>query len=318
MPRARHLLLLTLLAYFATGVYQVRPDERAVVRRFGRVVARPRPGLWVGLPWGIDRVDRVRVRTVRQLDIGYNPDGDDAPGMPAGQWLTGDQNLVNVRLVVEYAVDDADGRLDDFVANRDAADWALARETEAAANEWVAGRPVDEVLLAGRAALPRWLMATLPDRLGRQRLGLEVIRVSVAHLAAPAEVRDAFDAVNQAQTAVRTRENQARQRAGELTREAEAVRFRSGQQAEAYRREKLALAAADAESFTKRLDQYQRSRATNPDVLAAIWWDEIGRTLLGMRGRGRADLLDPYLGPNGLDVTQFVSPRPKPGEPAGR
>ena len=56
--------------------------------------------------------------------------------------------------------------------------------------------------------------------------------------------------------------------------------------AEAARREKLALAAADAEAFTKRFDQYRRLKATNPDILAMIWWDEIGRTLLGMRGRG--------------------------------
>ena len=46
----------------------------AVVRRFGQVVARPGPGLWVGLPWGIDRVDRVPVRTARQLTVGYDPD----------------------------------------------------------------------------------------------------------------------------------------------------------------------------------------------------------------------------------------------------
>ncbi len=309
--RFRHLvILLAAVAYLATGVTTVRPDERAVVRRFGRVAARPGPGLWVGLPWGIDRVDRVRVRTVRQRDVGYNPDaGDDTGAMPRGQFLTGDQNLVNVKLVVEYAVDDADGPLDNYVMNRDIADAVISAEAEAAAAEWVAGRPVDEVLLTGRAALPRWLMARLPDRLAAPRLGVLVQRVSVDHLAAPAEVRDAFDAVTQAQNAIRTRENQARQQAAEKLREADAAKFRAEQQAEAYRREKLGLAAADAEAFGKRLDQYRRSKAVNPDVLAGVWWDEIGRMLAGMRGRGRVDVLDPYLGPSGLDVTQFLSPK---------
>src|SRR5580765_7293125 len=101
--RLRYGLIVAFLAYLATGIAQVRPEERAVVRRFGKVVARPGPGLWIGMPWGIDRVDRVPIRSVRQLDVGYNPDaGDDAPGTPAGQFLTGDQNLVNVKLVVEY------------------------------------------------------------------------------------------------------------------------------------------------------------------------------------------------------------------------
>ena len=306
MLRSRYLLLIAVVAYLATGVRQIGADERAVVRRFGAVVARPGPGLWVGLPWGIDRLDRVRVRTVRQLAVGYNPDTEDAT--PSSGWLTGDQNLVDVRLVAEFAVGSDDTSLDDFVTNRDVADVVLAREVETAAAEWVAGRPVDEVLLTGRTALPRRLLEAAPGRLAPHRLGLEVLRVSVDYLAAPSEVRDAFEAVNQAQTGVRTRENQARQRAAELLREAQAVHFRTRQQAEAYQREKLSLAAADADAFTKRLDQYRRLRETNPDILTAIWWDEIGRTLLGMRGRGRIDLLDPHLGPDGLDVTQFVTP----------
>src|SRR6478672_10857738 len=98
MARLRYLLLLALLAYLATGVYQVGPEERAVVRRFGKVVARPGPGLGFGLPWGIDRVDRVPVRTVRQLRVGYDPETAGETGAPPGQMLTGDQNLVNVQL----------------------------------------------------------------------------------------------------------------------------------------------------------------------------------------------------------------------------
>ena len=155
MPRTRHLLLIALAAYLLTGLAQVRPEERAVVRRFGRVVARPQPGLWVGLPWGIDRVDRVPVRTLRQVTAGYDPGvGFDAPGTPPGQLLTGDQNLVNVQLVLAYAIGETDADLDDFVMHQDQVDAVLGREAEAVAAEWAAGRPVDEVLLTGNAALP--------------------------------------------------------------------------------------------------------------------------------------------------------------------
>jgi membrane protease subunit HflK len=312
MFRLRYLLPLALAAYLLTGVYQIGPDERAVVRRFGRVVARPGPGLWIGLPWGIDRVDRVQVRTVRQLDVGFIPENtEDTPFTPPGQFLTGDQNLVNVKLVVEYAIDDRDGELEAYVANRAAADAVLNREAETVAGEWVAGRPVDEVLLTGRAALPRWVMERLAERLKSHRIGIVLQRVSVDHLAAPMEVRAAFEAVNQAQTGILTQENQARQEANQRLREAEAAKFKLEQQAEAYRRGKLSLAKADAESFTKRLEQYRRLRQSNPDILTAIWWDEMGRTLLGMKGRGRVDLLDPYIGPGGLDVTQFLPPRKK-------
>lgn len=312
MRRLAYLLLIVLVVYLATGVAQVGPDERAIVRRFGRVVARPGPGLWVGLPWGFDRVDRVQVRTVRQLHVGYtNETIEDSPGTPPGQFLTGDQNLVNVKLVVEYAIDDRDGELEDYVTQRDSVEAILAREAEAIAGEWVGGRPVDEVLLTGRAELARWVTRRLSERTTSHRLGVVVQRVSVDHLAAPQEVRDAFEAVNQAQTGILTRENQARQEAAQRVREAETTQFRLGQQGEAYRAEKLALAKADAESFRNRLDQYRRLRQTNPDILVAIWWEEMGRTLVGMKGRGRVDLLDHHVGPNGLDVTQFLSPKKK-------
>ena len=317
MPRLRYLLLIAAVAYLATGVAQVRPEERAVVRRFGRVVARPGPGLWVGLPWGIDRVDRVPVRTARQLAVGFEPaEESDAPDTPAGQLLTGDQNLVNLKLVLEYAVDERDGGIDDYVRQRDAVEAVLAREAEAAAREWVAARPVDEVLLAGRAALPRWVMARLPDRLAPHRLGVVVQRASVDHLAPPdrvanVSVRDAFEAVNQAQTNIATREFQARQEAAQRLRDARAKEVQLRQEGEATARDSITRATAEAEVFRQRLDQYRTLRESNPDVLAAIWWDETAKLLGGMKARGRIDLLDHHLGPDGLDVTQFVQPKKK-------
>jgi membrane protease subunit HflK len=304
--------LVLVLAYLATGVVQVGPEERAVVRRFGRVVARPGPGLWVGLPWGIDRVERVPVRTARQLEVGFALDAvEDAGATPPGQFLSGDENLVNVRLVVEYAIDDRDGELEHYLAHRDRTDAVLTRVAETLAGEWVAARTVDEALLTGRAALPAWLTPRLTDRLAGRRLGVLVQRVSVDSLTAPNEVRAAFEAVNQAQTAISVRENEARLEGNRRARDAEAVRFKLLQQAAAYRTEKVALAAAEAGAFTTRLDQYRRLKVANPDLLAAIWWDEMGRVLVGMKGRGRVDLLDQYLGAGGLDVTQFLPPKKK-------
>lgn len=307
MPRLRYLLpSLALLAYLATGVAQVGPDERAVVRRFGRVVARPGPGLWVGLPWGIDRVDRVQTRTVRQLPVGFSPEeASDAPGVPSGQLLTGDQNLVNVKLVVEYAIDDRDGELDQYVLHRDQVDAVLGRTTETLAAEWVGARRVDAVL-SGRASLVGWVSARLSERIAPSRLGIVVQQVSVEFLSAPEEVRDSFEAVNQAQTAIRTRLNQAEQEAQRLTSEAEGLRLKLASEAEAYRDEKLKQATADADAFRARLAQYQRLAPNNPDLLAALWREEMAKVLNTLKTNGRIELLDDVLGPNGLELNQFI------------
>lgn len=302
MTRTRLFFLIMFVAYLATGVGTIRPDERGVVRRFGRVVARPGPGLWVGLPWGFDQLDRVSVRTARQLTVA----GDDGVAL---SFLTGDQNLVTARLVVEYGVGASDNDLDRFVAVRDRVDVVLARETEAAVAEWLAARTVDDVLLTGRAVLGARLGQSLPARLAPLGLGVVVQRVSVESLGPPDDVREAFEKVNQSQTDVQTKENQAKRDADRRIREAEATATRLTAGAEAYRVERIAAATAEADTFLARLIEYRRVRATNANALASIWWDETGRILLGLKGRGRIDLLDAHLGKDGLDVSQFLPPK---------
>src|SRR5947209_20315446 len=104
MRRLLLILVALFAAYLLAGITAVRPGERAVVRRFGAVVATPGPGLWVGLPWGLERVDRVAVDLVRCVTVGYEPDADAEAPLPAGHLLTGDQNVVTVRIVIDYAV----------------------------------------------------------------------------------------------------------------------------------------------------------------------------------------------------------------------
>jgi membrane protease subunit HflK len=273
----------------------VEPEERAVVRRFGRVVATPGPGLWIGFPWGIDRIDRERVRIVRQLAVGAS---DEDPG----QFLTGDQNLLNARLIVEYAVDPA--ALPNYVAQKEQIEPALRRETEALAAEWIASRSVDQAL-AGRSQLSQWLNERLPLQLASRNLGLSIERIAVESLAAPEEVREAFEAVNQAQTAIRTRTNQASQEAERHINEANTAKFRRATEAEAYRNERVTSVKAEAAAFLARLDQYQRHRG-NPDWLATVWREEIGKLLALVAQRGRIEILDDYLGPNGLELHQFL------------
>lgn len=309
----RHLILvaiLALLTYLLTGIAQVRPGEQVVVRRFGRVVATPGPGLWVGLPWGFETIDRVAVDRVRRVTIGYLPEVDEAVvEAPPGQLLTGDQNLVDVQMVIDYAV--RPDAVVEYAAIRDRADGAIARAAEAALAEWVAGRSVDDVLVTGKSVLPAWLTARLRERLEVYRLGIDVQAAGVTHLAPPEQVRAAFNDVTRAQAAIRTREQEANQEAERLRQQAETKVFQWTQSAAAAAHEQLTRAKADGAGFQQRLAQYQRSRRTNPDVLTALWWEEMGPLLTRLRVAGRLDVLDAYLGAEGLDIMQ-VGPRPKP------
>src|SRR5438445_6403360 len=144
----KYLLGLLLIAYLLTGATQVRPGERAVVRRFGQVVAEWEPGLHVGLPWGMDRVDRVAVDQVRRVPVGYQPGLSDAdPAIPAGQLLTGDHNLVNVQVVVDYAVRPT--KVVDYVVQQERVDGFVAYAAQTLLAESVAGHTVEDVLITG-------------------------------------------------------------------------------------------------------------------------------------------------------------------------
>src|SRR6478672_3334824 len=103
-------ILLLIALYLLTGVYVVRANEQAVVRRFGRVVAeRVAPGPHYRLPFPIDRVDRLKVREQKVVSVGFDlPDSllGVRPARVQTEFLTGDQNLVNIELLVQYVIRD--------------------------------------------------------------------------------------------------------------------------------------------------------------------------------------------------------------------
>jgi membrane protease subunit HflK len=301
--------LIFLIYTAATAVTQVRPDERAVVRRFGRLLPdKPGPGLYVGWPWGIDRVDRVGVR-VRRVEVGFTgKDPDEGTATPAGQLLTGDHNLVNVQAEIHFTVVEAE--VEKYFLQADRADKLVARAAEAVLAAWVAGRKVDEVLLGGKAFLPRELVAEVQERLRQYDLGVRVEAASITRLNPPDEVKDAFDRVAQAQNSIQTQLNAAHEAAQSKLRIAEADMFRIKRLTASYARSQELQARVEAENFLKRLDQYRHLSRANPDYLNTLWLDDVTRLFARMKDAGRLDVLDHYLTGEGLNILQFP-PLPK-------
>jgi modulator of FtsH protease HflK len=313
MRTVRYVLLalvaIVVVGYLLTGVVQVQPGERAVVRRFGQVLTeKPGPGLWIGLPWGMDRVDRVSIDEVRRVEVGYQPDQDDGVSTPPGQLLTGDHNLINVRVALRYRV--REEQLEEYVLHRDRADMIIARVAESVLAEWAAGRQVDDVLLQGQVALGDWLVSETQKRLEPYGLGVEVQQANVAHLFAPPDVKDAFDEVTRAQTAIRTRVNGAEQEAERRMREAQSEKYRLLQLAAADARDKKLRAQAEADAFVLRLEQYRKLKQDNPEFLQRVWLDEMSKLFAKLQANGQLDLLDHHLSADGLDFT-LIQPPPK-------
>lgn len=309
MKTVRWLVIVLFVGYLLTGIHQIRTEERAIVKRFGRITARPGPGLWIGLPWGIDRVERVPIAQVQRVSVGFQLDGEESTlAVPPGLLLTGDDNLVNLRVSVDFAVAEGDAALDDYVLNRASAEAVIARETESLLTEWASGRRIADILRDSSGDLPGWLTPRLQVRLEPHHLGVRIQVASVALSAAPSEVKQDFERVNQAEAVNKTREQRAIQEKTQRVREALNTEYRLQQEATSYAEAREAIAREEAKAFVQRLEQFHRLRQQHPDILNAIWWEEMSRVFVNLKERGRIDVLDHYLGPDGLTITTVVPP----------
>jgi membrane protease subunit HflK len=243
------LLIVLLLSYLATSLYQVRPGERAVVRRFGRVLADARgPGLHIGLPWGLDQVDRVAVDEQRQLTVGYVPlDDPKADALAIGQVLTGDGHLVNVRLSVFYRVQE--NRVADYVLHRDRLEHLLSRAAEEALVVVLARQRVDAVLLGQAKDLEADLGAYLATRLRSHQVGVAVRSVNVNYVAVPPQLEQAFLDVTRARTQREIAEREAVNAKSVVVSVARQDARRQHSETAAAAHDRLARARAEATAF---------------------------------------------------------------------
>lgn len=293
-----------LIVWILSGVTQVQPGERAVIRRFGQVLDnKPGPGLYVGLPWGVERVDRVKIEEERRIRVGFDGRSpSDTSGILPGQMLTGDHNLINLQVEISYRV--VEDEVVDYVVQQERVELLLARAGEAVLSEWVAGRPVDDIW--GRKELPgKPFTQEVQNRIAPYRLGIQVLNASVTHLAPPDDVRTEFEKVSLTHAGIETAKNEATQIGNRKKTDAEIAANSITSSAKAYQFQQRREAEAEAENFTERLKQYRELAKANPHYLNALWWDEMSKLYEQMRRNGRIDLLDNRLSADGLDITQF-------------
>ncbi|MBT4817093.1 MAG: FtsH protease activity modulator HflK, partial [Lentisphaerae bacterium] len=239
-----------LVLYAATGIYTVKPDERAVVRRCGKAlkISQP-PGLHLGLPWGFDQISKIRALQMKReavgMDLTARTLGRRSEPLEA-QCLTGDKNLVIIPAVAQYRISDAHRylfRLSDAPA--------LVRNAVSAALSSVISRmSVDDVLTSHRLAIQSEVMrrasAVLNERHGA---GVQLMSVSLEGGTPPPEVADAFRDVARARGDAARAINQARGYANRIRPEAEGDAQRIVSEAEAEAEEMVHIATGDAERF---------------------------------------------------------------------
>ncbi len=251
--------------WLLTGFYMVRVDEQAVVRRFGGVVGdRVGPGLHLGLPWGIDRVDRLKVREQKRLNVGFEFP-DQALGRPSDlskrEYFTGDQNLVNIELLVQYTIRDPRAYL---FAAADVTQ-TMRQAAEAAVAATIAARPVDVLLTTGKLQVQEELRRRTQEGVDGYGLGVAISAVNIQTVTPPLKVADAFREVASAREDRDRIIKEAESYANALLPGAQGEAAKWREEALAYRDQKTRQASGDAERFKEAYQAYQ----LGPDVTSA-------------------------------------------------
>lgn len=257
-------LIAAAVAYAATGVYTVAPDERALVRRFGRVVeVQSEPGLHFGLPWGLDRVDRVKPSETKAVTIGAAAPADRVlsamPTDAAAQFLTGDQNLVNVQATVQYTIRTTpDGAKSYLFGSADPMK-VISRAAESALSATLADQSIDVVLTTGKSVLADHVRDRLQEQLDGYGFGVEVRSVSLIELAPPPNVAEAFTRAASARSDRERLILESRTYANARIATATSEARESLDRATAERDRGVDLARSQADRFKKLLYEYQKA-----------------------------------------------------------
>jgi len=251
-------LLCILGAYLSSGFYIVGADERAVVRRFGAIDGRIGPGMHYRLPWPVDRVDIVKTTSVMKVGVGFAlPTGDSE--VPSGmELLTGDTNILNAALVLQYVIRDPAQFLFDIEGTQSFVE-AVA---EGVLTETVLGMSIDEVLTRGRVTVQERVKAKTQEILDRRNSGIAIISANIMTMTLDRSVAQAFKDVADAMADRENMMNEARAYRSNLIPKARGEARALVSEAEAYKKQRI----ADAVGETSRFLALQREYEKAPDI----------------------------------------------------
>ncbi|MCA9752238.1 MAG: FtsH protease activity modulator HflK [Gemmatimonadetes bacterium] len=255
---ARWWPMLLVVAWLATGVYTVGSEELAVVKRFGRVADPAVPsGIHWRMPWPIESHEKFQTTTVYKMGVGMIT-RDYLRGIPSPEelslWLTGDTNILSVKLMIQYTVVD----LPNYLYRMESSQFLMARIAEAALTETLGAMAVDDALTIERPRIAEEVRSRTQDRLDELRLGIAVNTVNLLSVDPPSQVIDVFRDVQNAAADRERIMNEANGYANSVIPRARGEATWVTERAESDRNARVAQARGDASKFLALLTEYEK------------------------------------------------------------
>lgn len=234
-------LVVASLLFYAV-FWRIEPAERGVVMRFGKYVDTLQPGPHFQFPQPIDEVITVNVQQIRPFTVNAT-------------MLTGDENIVDVEMAVQYRINDVKKYLFDIADP----DTTVQRVTESAIRDIIGQNTLDFVITEGRAEIGAGAFELIQRILDNYDSGIELTSVNMQPAKPPEEVKASFDDAIKAREDEQRVINEAEAYRNEIDEKAKGEAARILLEAEAYKEQVVAEAQGEARRFEQLLVEYEKA-----------------------------------------------------------
>ena len=228
-----------------TSFHSISPGERGVVTRFGRYSSTLGPGVSLTLPAPIDRVKKVNVETIRNVDMGSSSSDD--------LMLTGDQNLIDLAYTVRWNIRTPELYLFQLAQPEE----TIQEVAESAMRAVISQVTLNDAMGDRRAEIETQVAENMQRILDSYHSGIQIQGIAIKQADPPSQVNDAFKEVTAAQQDAQTYINNAN---------AYSLQLRQKAQGEATAFDKVYAQYKLAPEVTRRRMYYE----TMEDVLSKI------------------------------------------------
>ena len=252
------LMGIALAFWLFTGVYMVGPDEVGVVRTFGEYTRVAQSGLNYHFPYPIEQVNTPAVTEVKRIEIGFRTlrNGQYRSVEKESLMLTGDENIVDAEMIVQYKIKDPVA----YLFNIMAPELTVRAAAEASLRTVVGRNKIDETLTTGKFKIQEETKSQLQAILDKYESGIHVVAVQLQDVSPPKEVIGAFKDVASAKEDKNRMINQAEGYRNDVIPKARGEAEAMIRDAEGFREARIKRSEGDAEKFTTILKEYRKAK----------------------------------------------------------
>ena len=247
-----------IVLWLLTGIYIVGPDEVGVVRTFGEFTRVTQSGLNWKFPAPIETANTPKVTEVKRIEIGFRSlkNGQYRTVEKESLMLTGDENIVDAEMIVQYKIKDPVSYLFNIVEP----ELTVRQAAEASLRTVVGRNKIDETLTTGKFAIQEETKLQLQAILDKYKSGIHVVAVQLQDVSPPKEVIGAFKDVASAKEDKNRMVNQAEGYRNDVIPKARGEAEAMIRDAEGFRDSRVKRAEGDAAKFTTILKEYNKAK----------------------------------------------------------